>query len=61
MVRVLSVGKLSSYREGIQISGIWTCFMTEDEGQKEGLSQKLCSFCTLHSYLCRLVSEGSGS
>jgi hypothetical protein len=25
------------------------------------LSQKLCSFCSLHSHLCRLVSEKSGT
>ena len=25
------------------------------------LSQKLCRFCRLHSHLCRLVSEGSGT
>jgi hypothetical protein len=33
----------------------------EDEGLKLGLSQKLCSFCSRHSHLCRLVSEGSGN
>jgi hypothetical protein len=25
---------------------------------KQGLSQKLCLFCSLHSHMCRLVSEG---
>jgi hypothetical protein len=68
VIRVLSAGKLSSCREGAQISGIWTCLLTEDEGPKQGLSQKLChsclsqmlcSFCSLHSHLFRLVSEGS--
>ena len=44
MVRALSVGKLSSYREGAQISGIWTSLLAEDEGLKQDLSQKLCCF-----------------
>ena len=59
MVRALSAGKLSSYREGAQISGIWTSLLAEDEGPKQGLSQKLCSFCSWHSHLHRLVSERS--
>jgi hypothetical protein len=67
VIRVLSAVKLSSCREGAQISGIWTCLLTEDEGPKQGLSQKLChfclsqklcSFCSLHSHLRKLVSEG---
>ena len=41
MVRALSAGKLSSYREGAQISGVRTCLLAEDEGLKQGLSQKL--------------------
>ena len=66
MVRALSAGKLSSCREGAQISGIQTCLLAEDEGPKRGLSQKLyClrlsqklySFCSCHSHLHRLVSE----
>ena len=28
---------------------------------KQGLSQKLCLFCSLQSHLCRLVSEGPGT
>jgi hypothetical protein len=32
VVRVLSVGKLFSCREGAQISGIRTCLLAEDEG-----------------------------
>ena len=44
MVRALSAGKLSSYREGAQISGIWTSLLAEDEGPKQDLSQKLCCF-----------------
>jgi hypothetical protein len=55
VVRSLSAGKLSSCREGGQISGIWTCLLAEDEGPKQGLSQNLCSFCSPHSHLCRLV------
>jgi hypothetical protein len=29
--------------------------------EPRGLSQKLCGFCSLHSHLCRLVSEGPGT
>ena len=61
MVRALSAGKLSSCREGAQISGIQTCLLAEDEGLKQGLSQNLCSFCSPHSHLHRLVSEESGN
>ena len=32
MLRTLFAGKLSSYREGAQISGIRTCLLAEDEG-----------------------------
>ena len=56
MVRALSAGKLSSCREGGQISGIWTCLLAEDEGPKQGLSQNLCSFCSPHSHLHRVFS-----
>ena len=61
MVRVLSAGKLSSCREGAQISGGQTCLLAEDEGPKQSLLQNLCSFCSPHSHLHRLVSEGSGN
>ena len=61
MVRVLSAGKLASFMEGAQISGIRTCPLAEDEGLNQGLSQKLCSFDNLHSHLHRLVCEGSGT
>ena len=61
MVRALSAGKLSSCREGGQISGIQTCLLAEDEGPKQGLSQNLCSFCNPHSHLCRVVSAVSGN
>jgi hypothetical protein len=49
VVRALSAGNLSFCREGGQISGIRTCLLSEDEGQKQGLSQKLlaCAFHTL--------------
>ena len=57
MVRALSAGKLSSCREGAQISGIQTCLLAEDEGPKQGLSQQLCSFYSRHSHLHSLVSE----
>ena len=61
MIRVLSAGKLSSCREGAQIYGIRTCLLAEDEGPKQGLSQKLCHFCIQHSYLHRLISDVSGT
>jgi hypothetical protein len=70
VARVLSAGKHSSCREGAQISGVQTCLLAEDEGLKQGLSQKLChfclsqklcSFCSPHSNLRRLVLEGSGT
>ena len=41
VVRVLSAGKLSSCREGAQIAGILACLLAENEGLKQGLSQKL--------------------
>lgn len=44
MVRALSAGKLSSYREGAQISGVRTSLQAENEGPKQELSQKLCCF-----------------
>jgi hypothetical protein len=44
VVRALSAGKLSSYREGAQISGIRTSLLAKDEGPKQDLSQKLCCF-----------------
>ena len=44
MVKALSAGKLSSYREGTQISGVRTSLLAEDEGPKQDLSQKLCCF-----------------
>jgi hypothetical protein len=59
VVRVLSPGKLSSCREGAQISGVWICLLAEDEGPQQGLSQKLCSFCSWYSHLHSLVSERS--
>jgi hypothetical protein len=61
VVRVLAVGKFSSCREGAQISGVQICLLTEDEGPKQGPSQKLCCFCSLHSQLHMLVSEGPGT
>jgi hypothetical protein len=59
VVRVFSAGKLSSCMEGEQISGVWFCLLSEDEGPKQGLSQKLWNSCILHSHLHSLVSEGS--
>jgi hypothetical protein len=42
VVRALSASKLSSYREGAQISGVRTSPLAKDEGPKQDLSQKLC-------------------
>jgi hypothetical protein len=50
-VRALSVGKLSSCREGAQISGVQTFLLAEDEGPKQGLSQKLLAS-TVHTLTC---------
>ena len=41
MVRALSAGRFSSFREGAQIPGVRTCLLAEDEGPKQDLSQKL--------------------
>ena len=67
MVRALSAGKLSSSREGAQISGVWTSLLSEDEGPKQDLAQKLFCFSlsqkllasVFHSHLLRLVLERS--
>jgi hypothetical protein len=61
VVRVLSADKLSSCRESTQISGVQTCLLTEYEGPKQGLSQKMCCLCSLHAHLYRLVSVGEGT
>jgi hypothetical protein len=56
-----SACKLSSYREGAQISGVWTSLLVEDEGPKQDLSleavllwpvPEAVSFCSAHSHLC---------
>jgi hypothetical protein len=41
VVRALSAVRLSSFREGAQISGVQTSLLAEDEGLKQDLSQKL--------------------
>jgi hypothetical protein len=53
--RVLSAGKLSSYREGAQISGIRTCLLAEDEVLKQDLSKKLCFFGLSQKLLASVV------
>jgi hypothetical protein len=58
VVRVLSAGKLSSCREGALIPAVQTCLLAEEEGPKQGLSQKMCCLCSLHAHLHRLVSKG---
>ena len=55
MVRALSAGKLSSYREGAQISGVQTSLLAEDEGPKQDLSQKLCCFGLSQKLLASVV------
>ena len=55
MVRALSEGKLSSYREGAQISGFRTSLLAEDEGLKQDLSQELCCFGLSQKLLASVV------
>jgi hypothetical protein len=58
VVRALSAGRFSSFREGAQISGVQTCLLAEDEGSPV---PETVSFCSPHSYLCRVVSVESGN
>jgi hypothetical protein len=55
VVRALSAGKLSSYREGAQISGVRTSLLAEDEGPKQDLSQMLCCFGLSQKLLASVV------
>jgi hypothetical protein len=55
VVRALSAGKLSSYREGAQISSVRTSLLAEDEGPKHDLSQKLCCFGLSQKLLASVV------
>ena len=55
VVRALSAGRLSSYREGAQISGVWISLLAEDEGLKQGLSQKLLAS-VVHTLTCTDLS-----
>jgi hypothetical protein len=55
VVRALSVGRLSSFREISQISGIQTCLLVEDEGLKQDLSQKLLAS-LVHTLTCTYYS-----
>ena len=52
---MVSAGMLYSYRESAQISGIQTCLLAEDEGQKQDLSQKLCCFDLSQKLLASVV------
>jgi hypothetical protein len=54
VVRALSAGDLSSCREGAQISGVCRRWRPET-----GSVPETVSFCSPHSHLHRLVSEGS--
>jgi hypothetical protein len=51
VVRALSAGRLSSFREGAQISVIQTCLLAEDEGPKQDLFQKLLAS-VVHTLTC---------
>jgi hypothetical protein len=51
VVRALSAGKFSSFREGAQISGVWTYLLAENEGWKQGLFQKLLAS-IVHNLIC---------
>ncbi|EDL01431.1 mCG147002 [Mus musculus] len=42
------------------MSGTQIYFLAEDKAPEQGLSQKLCCFCSLQALLRRLVSEGLG-
>jgi hypothetical protein len=55
VVRALSAGKLSSYREGAQISGVQTSLLVEDEGPKQDLSQKMYCFGLSQKLLASVV------
>jgi hypothetical protein len=55
LVRALPSGKLSSFREGAQISGVRSSLLAEDEGQKQDLFQKLCCFGLSQKLLASIV------
>jgi hypothetical protein len=51
VVRALSAGRLSFFKEVAQISVVWTCRLAEHEGPKQELSQKLLAF-VVHTFTC---------
>jgi hypothetical protein len=51
VVKALSAGKLSLYREGAQIYGVRTSLLAEDEYVKQDLSQKLLAS-VVHTLTC---------
>jgi hypothetical protein len=55
VVKALSAGKPSSYREDAQIFGIQNFFPAEDEGPKQNLSQRLCCFFLSQKLLASVV------
>ena len=55
MVRALSAGKVSSPREGAQISGVRTSLLAKDEDPKQDLSQRLCCFGLSQKLLASVV------
>jgi hypothetical protein len=70
VVRAHSACKLSSNRVGAQISGVRTSLLAEEERPETGPIPEAVllrpvteavSFCSPHSHLHRLVSEGSGN
>ena len=64
MVRALSPGKLSSYKEGAQISGVWTSSWPKMKAQNRTFPRscvalacpRSCCFSSPHSHLCRVLS-----
>jgi hypothetical protein len=57
VVRALSAGRLSSFREGAQISGVQTSLLAEYEGLKLDMSQKLLASVD-HTLTCAEYSRG---
>jgi hypothetical protein len=52
MVRGLSAGKLSSYRQGVHISGVWTSLLAKVEGPKQKLLASVVHTLTCAEYSC---------
>jgi hypothetical protein len=67
VVRVVSAGKLSSYREGAQLSVVWISSWPKMKAQNRTFPRtfvalpchRSCCFSSPHSHLCRLLSVES--